>query len=57
MTINGQDKRFNLKIEKDKVVLIGLNDTVEMDFDEAEILSRIILDQIDIFKEAIGRNG
>lgn len=45
MTINGQDKRFGLKIEEDKITLIGVNDIVKMSLDEAHMLGQILSEQ------------
>jgi len=48
MKINGEDKKFDLKIEKDKITLIGMNDIVEMSLEEANMVGRILSDQSSI---------
>jgi len=57
MLINGQEKGFELKIERDKITLCTTNDVAEMNLKEAEAVCNLILDQVKIMREAIIRNG
>jgi len=56
MTINGQDKQFGLKIEKDKITLIGINDVAEMSLDESNMIGQILLDQSNICRNISDAN-